>query len=211
MRVLAVAVLAVVLALSAVQSAFAATELAYDNGSFHGADGPNWGAVRFVLADFGFSGSVRLLKVRFYFFFSQVQEPVRIHVYASDGVTPLCCTPNLDQTPSSGWNEIDLSSRMSAPISGAFYVAREILGQVASGIGHDNAGSVGHSYTGGPGAWTSYDGNFMIRAEVDPVQATGPVGGVLTPVNKLVVFAPYLALLGVVGAVAVIVWKRPDN
>lgn len=38
-----------------------------------------------------------------------------------------------------------------------------------------------------------------------------PVGGVLTPVNKLVVFAPYLALFGVVAAVAVVVWKKREN
>jgi hypothetical protein len=38
-----------------------------------------------------------------------------------------------------------------------------------------------------------------------------PVGGFIEPVNKVAVFAPYLALLGVIGAVAVIYWKRPDN
>ena len=38
-----------------------------------------------------------------------------------------------------------------------------------------------------------------------------PVGGVLKPVNKLAVFAPYLAVFGMVAAVAVVLWKRPDN
>jgi hypothetical protein len=55
--------------------------------------------------------------------------------------------------------------------------------------------------------------------ESDPVQFTvsqpqrpsTPVGGVVTPANKLAVFAPYLALFGVIGAVAIIVWKRSDN
>ena len=42
-------------------------------------------------------------------------------------------------------------------------------------------------------------------------QTPTPVGGFMEPVNKLAVFAPYLALLGVIGAVAVIYWKRPDN
>jgi hypothetical protein len=53
----------------------------------------------------------------------------------------------------------------------------------------------------------------MIRAYVDPnTPPTGaPVGGFLEPVNKLVVFAPYLALFGVIGTVAVIYWKRPNN
>jgi len=54
----------------------------------------------------------------------------------------------------------------------------------------------------------------MIRAEVDPCTsppAGGPVGGFMEPVNKLAIFAPYLALVGVIGAVAVVFWKRPDN
>ena len=33
------------------------------------------------------------------------------------------------------------------------------------------------------------------------VNAAGPVGGVLMPVNTLAILAPYLALLGLVGAV----------
>lgn len=44
--------------------------------------------------------------------------------------------------------------------------------------------------------------------------APGPavaVGGVVVPVNKLAVFAPYLALLGGIGAVVVVLWKRTDN
>jgi len=40
---------------------------------------------------------------------------------------------------------------------------------------------------------------------------SSPVGGFMEPVNKLAVFAPYLALFGVIGAVAVVFWKRPDN
>lgn len=45
----------------------------------------------------------------------------------------------------------------------------------------------------------------------EPCPAVGPVGGLVEPVNKVAVFAPYLALFGVIGTVAVIVWKRPDN
>jgi hypothetical protein len=52
----------------------------------------------------------------------------------------------------------------------------------------------------------------MIRVDIDPTYApSGPVGGFMEPVNKLVVFAPYLALFGVIGAVAVVCWKRPQN
>ena len=41
---------------------------------------------------------------------------------------------------------------------------------------------------------------LMIRAVVDPVS---PVGGMLARVNKLAILAPYLALVGLVGALTV--------
>jgi TolB protein len=46
------------------------------------------------------------------------------------------------------------------------------------------------------------------------VAPVGPVGGFLEPVNKLAVFAPYLALFGMVAVVAVVVaapWKKTHN
>ena len=53
--------------------------------------------------------------------------------------------------------------------------------------------------------------------ENDPASFTvnravvGPVGSFMEPVNKLTVFAPYLALFGAIAAVAVVVWKKPRN
>lgn len=44
-------------------------------------------------------------------------------------------------------------------------------------------------------------GNVMIRAPVE--QPGAPVGGFVEPVNKLAVLTPYLALFGIVAAVAV--------
>ena len=44
-----------------------------------------------------------------------------------------------------------------------------------------------------------------------PPPSAGPVGGVVEPVNKLTVAAPYLALFGVIAAVAVVVWKKREN
>jgi len=38
-----------------------------------------------------------------------------------------------------------------------------------------------------------------------------PVGGFMEPVDKLTVFTPYLAFLGIIAAVAIVYWKRPDN
>ncbi len=44
-----------------------------------------------------------------------------------------------------------------------------------------------------------------------PTQAGPPVGGFVEPVNRLTVFAPYLALFGAIAAVAVVVWKKREN
>lgn len=46
------------------------------------------------------------------------------------------------------------------------------------------------------------------------VVIVGPVGGILMSLNKTVIVAPYLALFGVIAAVAVAVakpWKKPEN
>ena len=45
-------------------------------------------------------------------------------------------------------------------------------------------------------------------------EPAAPVGGVVELVNKLAVFAPYLALFKVVAAVAIVVaasWKKPEH
>jgi hypothetical protein len=42
-------------------------------------------------------------------------------------------------------------------------------------------------------------------------RTTQAVGGFMEPTNKLSVLAPYLALFGIVGAIAVIVWKKPRS
>jgi hypothetical protein len=49
---------------------------------------------------------------------------------------------------------------------------------------------------------------------VVPPQSAGPVGGVVEPVNKLTVYAPYLAIFGIVAAVAIVVvkpWKKRET
>jgi len=52
------------------------------------------------------------------------------------------------------------------------------------------------------------EGRFASAALAPSVGA--PVSGFLGPVNNLTVFAPYLALFGVIAALAIIVWKRPN-
>ena len=44
-----------------------------------------------------------------------------------------------------------------------------------------------------------------------PIHVGAPVGGFVEPVNKLAIAAPYLALFGVIVAVAVVVWKKREN
>lgn len=76
------------------------------------------------------------------------------------------------------------------------------------GAGSDKAASSPVTMTWSPittGNWA------LVAVDLQPPAPVGPVGGVVEPANKLAVFAPYLALFGVIGAVAVIVWKRPDN
>jgi hypothetical protein len=43
------------------------------------------------------------------------------------------------------------------------------------------------------------------------VTTSAPVGGFVEAVNKVAVFAPYLALFGIVAAVAVVVWKKRES
>ena len=60
-----------------------------------------------------------------------------------------------------------------------------------------------HDYFGDSSSCTSFT-----------VAAISPVGGVLQPVNKLALFAPYMGLLAVVASVAVVIvrpWKKPEN
>jgi hypothetical protein len=44
-----------------------------------------------------------------------------------------------------------------------------------------------------------------------PTASVAPVGGFVEPVNKTAVFAPYLALLGVLAVIVMIVWKGPER
>ncbi len=215
MRLLAVAVLAVVLALSSAQNAFATTELAYDKNSWFDNQALGAGellAVRFTLSDFVSWPQAKVVRVAFYVFSGDVAFRVHIRGNLGTACTGLDLT-TFDVTPYvlENWNYYDVSG--SAVVSGEFCVVAEWLTNANPSIGLSNppTGS-GHSYRYQGGTWlhdTGYDD--MIRAYVDPLGTGAPVGGFVEPVNKLAVFAPYLALFGVIGAVAVVFWKRPGN
>jgi hypothetical protein len=57
------------------------------------------------------------------------------------------------------------------------------------------------------------EGDYVFCTFTDSPAATGPVGGFVEPINKVAVFAPYLALLGVIAVmvVAVAPWKKREN
>lgn len=215
MRLLAVAVLAVVLALSAAQNAFATVQLYYDNGTNGGASmGAPYAGVLFSLPSGVFSA--HLTYVRWH---GNAPGSRTIYITRQDGVTQLSGSPIvLSSDPAgtgcpAGWGAcygLDVTS-FGIVVTGEFFVIMSNGQQLQ----YDTGPSVpGHSFycdTLGPFV-NSPDGNFLIRVDIDPIVApVGPVGGFMEPVNKLAVFAPYLALLGVIGAVAVVYWKRPQN
>lgn len=194
--------------LASSSSVLAATELAYDDGTAETAWSAEPGiehAVRFSLLP-GWS-SAKLLTARYFIY----DDPAifRVHVYGS-GVTD----PALDVTPlSTGWFDVDLSA-YNIVVRGDFYISIEYLIAAASAppIGCDTTGPIDlRTYSReNPGdPWELAENwDLMIRAVVDPVFAR-PVGGVVMTVNKLIILAPYLALVGLVGAVtAAVAVKR---
>ena len=220
-RLLAVAVLAVVLALSSAQNAFAAVELYYDDGDWDASIGAiqagSLAAVRFSPPP----GWSMLLTARYYIDLTSPLNTFRVHIYGSDLGTEVCCTPPLDVTPSgTGWFDVDLYDYHIMVDGGTdFHIGLEWLVPLVPYIGADidsapSLRSYDRGWTPG-GEWRQWqNGNLMIRAVVDPVGPTEeapPVGGVVVPANTLAILGPWLAVIGLVGCVtaaAVVAKKR---
>ena len=231
-----VVVLAVILALSSAQNVFSSQWIIYDNNN----PSNNGFLAAFVGVRFSLPtgvSSAHLLAVSFYWIETtdtvqgsgmvmamspQDQIVVYVHITGASPSTATELTSFIPVMPSLGWNPVDVSSR-SIVVSGDFYVAIEqpVPITVAFDIGSSNfegrsvgGDSLDHvtnsECCGGFGPR-----NFMIRAEIEPiVSPIGPVGGFMEPVNKLVVFAPYLTLFGLVATVAVVVvapYKKHEN
>lgn len=222
-RVSAVAVLAVVLALSSVQNAFAAIEIAYDDGDNDGfgASGPagQFLGVRFSLPpDWS---CARLLEARF-FKLAQPGTNVWVHILNSYGSADLPGTTRFlfDIALNNQWNDADLSAQ-NIVVTGDFWIAVELIfaGDPIIGEDFDDQPWDRRSYLGYPGVWTLFGTeetpiDLMIRAVVDYSPCPSPVGGILTPANRLAMLTPYLALLGlatVITVVAVAPGKRSDR
>jgi hypothetical protein len=219
-RLLAVAVLAIVLALSSAQNAFATTELAYDTNSWFDNQSLDVGesiAVRFTLSDFVSWPQARVVRVAFYVYSGNAA--FRVHIRGNLGTE---CTgldlATFDVTPHvlQDWNYYDVSG--SVVVSGEFCVVAEwlTLGIPYIGLSNPPFGS-GHSYRYQGGLWfhdTGYDD--MIRAYVDLVAPSAPVGGVVMPANTLAILTPWLAVIGLVGCIGTVVavarsWKKREN
>lgn len=213
-KLLAVAVLAVVLALSSAQNAFAVTELVYDSGVAWGGLAAAFTGVRFSLP--GGVASAQLAYIRFDWAFIGVND-VRVHITGPDHQTLLTPSILVPLTGTgvgcpAGWGGCS-GLAVSVTVTGDFYVVLEMLG--GGNVLYDDDGNSGRSFYGPSLAGlTSPDnfGDYLIRVDIDPIlPSAAPVGGLIQPVNKLTIAAPYLAFFGVIAAVAVVVWKKREN
>lgn len=217
-KLLPVVVLAVVLVLSSAQNVYAVRELSYDGGveeSYACPSQNSWRAVRFVFSDFSLSGAWKLLTARFHQSSTETaHDQLELHVLNSDGSGDWPGSTPVTFTTITGWNDVDLSGQ-NIIVSGDFWIAFKWLGQfLAPCVALEFSALDGRSFFGVPGDWTlddTYD--YMIRAVIGSLGSAAPVGGFIEPADKLAIFAPYLALFGLV-AVAVVVakpWKKAQD
>jgi len=212
------AALLAVLSMSSTHNVWAVAELLYDNGvetTAYACPFQNeWRAVKFVFSDFSLSGSWKLLTAVFYQSTHEggSGQPLELHALNSDGSGDLPGSTPVRFTTNNGWNNVDLSGQ-DIVVSGDFWIAYKWLGQFRSPcLAIDYSAPDGRSFSGSPGSWTvdgTYD--YMIRAVIGSLGGGAAVGGFVEPVSRLVVFAPYVALLGVIVAVAVIIWMKPED
>jgi hypothetical protein len=175
-RLVAVTILTVVLALSSTLNAYAATELKYDDGVENTYDCPNqgtWRAVKFFFSDFSLSGAWKLLTARIYQSTEEnAHDQLELHVLKGDGSGDLAGSTPVTFTTVNGWNDIDLSGQ-SIIVSGDFWIAYKWLSpSSAPCLALDNSAVDGKSSYGSPSSWTldlNYD--YMIRAVIDPAPA----------------------------------------
>lgn len=180
---------------------------------------PNHLAVEFVLP---YDQIHQILKISFYIY-ADPTTTFRAHIYSSPGHSILFAA---EVTPlGTGWFDIDVwgyfimvTGHLSP--SPCFLVTIEYLTDNKPEIGFDAYPTYlyRHSLLGTPGDWHDVGdvGNFMIRAQTEKMSfkqkpsdpPNQPVGGDLFLANKPAILAPYLALIGAVAVVAVIVKRR---
>ena len=229
-RLLAVAVLAVVLALSTAQNAFATVTLAYDNGipGVLGLGGTYWG-VKFSLPS-GVSSAL-LTYVRWAENIPSMPLPLKIIVTKADHVTvigsPISLTGPGNNPSGIGcpptWTRVPTAPECyglsltdyGIVVTGDFFV---ILNKVGTTGSLDNGlvslppdrSFIGDSLPGLVPLFPPDHNNFLLRVDVDPISPAA-VGGIVMPVNTLAILGPWFAVIGLVvciGTVVVVAKKR---
>ena len=157
-------------------------EIAYDDGApeFLSRWGTpcNYFAVLFTVPDP--PGYPRdLVKARLYIYWNTAE--FEIVVYDSDGVTVLW-SQVVQPTGGTGWIDVQIPS---LNIERDFYIAMHYTIVDNNYLGNDSTDPDGRSYKGPP--MTLYpEGDWMIRAVV----SWEVVGGVIQPINNLILMAP---------------------
>lgn len=219
-RLLTVAVLAVALMLSSVGNAYASQWIQYDTGppfASWGISDVYWG-VEFSLPAGWSSAMLLTARVTLMCTLAGGCSSVMIYLLDSDGVTLIGASPYTVSVP---WTSSECQFFDASPnvvVSQVFWIVmKSTQDPVPFRLCYTSEpGAVVHSYTGSslPPDTPYLNTAFAFRAEVEQYAppSAAPVGGFVEPTNKLAVFTPYLAVFGIVGAaVAIIVWKRPEN
>ena len=182
----------IVLASSMIPNAFAGTWIFYDDG---GAESAIKVAPGYYMA-VKFTNPLprcKILTARYYIYSDPYE--FNIHIFNSDGSIrlfgPLSVTPT-----STGWFDVDLIP-YNIEVTGDFMVAIQWVSTDPE-IGNDE-NNAGHSYYKTSGDWI-FPGRYeyMIRVEIDPIHA---VGGIYAPTDRLSILTPFIALVGLIGAI----------
>jgi hypothetical protein len=202
--------LTIVLVFSIIPNTSAQTELFYDDGSGEGYDccdgGDQFYAVKFSLP-VGWSNA-KLLSVSFYKTNMEIPDEtddIKVHIFDSDLTTELI-TPFIFTIapPGGAWKVATLPS--TAIVSSEFYVVAEWLHGDPC-IGLDTSVPDGRTYYKiSSGDWNQINQfDIMFRATVEEYEEIPhSVGGIYAPANELNILAPYIALVGLIGAISTI-------
>jgi hypothetical protein len=188
----------------------AQTWLSYDDGAENGYEcAPTSGVDRDLAVKFNLPEGWTNAKLLTVSIFKTAQEisgspgPLIIHVLSNDFSTELASFPFTLDPPGGVFRSISMPDDVVVP--SVFYIVLD--GNPEACIGLESS-SAGHSYYGEDGSgWTPETWEVMVRVEVDPIFTA--VGGTVSPINKLTVLTPYLALAGLIAvASAVFVVRR---
>jgi hypothetical protein len=197
---------AIILVTSMVPNAFAGTWLIYDDGGAESITsssiGDEW-AIRFSLPPNW--NKAKLLTARFYLTSLTLPVTFGVHVYDSSQTELTNPGTNGTLSTSGTWIDVDLSDQ-NIIVTGDFYISFEHLINNDPDVNIDSSSIYqGRSYRkriGEDDFFETPTGNYLIRAEVE--QYISSVGGISYSVNKLEIISPYIALVGLIGAISTI-------